>query len=155
MKANALHMLFFLIAATFLFAQERPAAIQPKQRIAVGDIGQTVEILGDLNIPVGRTVTIKGKKEGNSKRANLFWVEEVDLKKFRVGILVNGIGHWPDGTSAILVGHERGVLRFLDLDDTSFPRFGPFPWRGPYQHVFLEFVVTKVIEPHSLDIRTK
>jgi hypothetical protein len=124
-----------------------------KKRISVSQIGSEIEIIGKLGIPIGQEVIITGKKEANGPIQNCFWVKEINGKKLNgvMGIKINGIANWQDGTTAKLQGHEIGTLAFLHLRHTNYG-LNDSRWKGPHQTVFLQFSVTKIISPKNLKL---
>ena len=140
----------FTIAASILF--HPIVSADDTRAMAAGDVGKKVEIIGDLGVPVGKKVTITGRKERNGPLANWFWVATVDGKKKEIGIQIDGISHWPDGTEATLSGAEVGTLKFLTLKMTNY---GPNDsrWKGPHQKLFLRFQVNKIVAPANLVLK--
>lgn len=125
---------------------------EEKEAVEASDIGDRLEIIGDLGVPVGTTVTITGRKQRNGPLANLFWVETIDGKKTKIGIQIDGISHWPDGTKATLSGAEVGTLKFLTLEMTNFRPNDP-RWKGPHQQLFLGFEVNEIVSPANLTLK--
>ena len=79
-------------------------------RYAANDVGKKITVYGDLNVPLGKTVTITGEKRRVGLYDNVFWVDTINGKKVKSGmnILVAGIEQWSDGTTAKLYGYEQG-----------------------------------------------
>jgi len=117
------------------------------------EIGKGVLILGELGLPVGKETTITGFKKSVGPLQDMFTVETIDGKNVpdRLRIEVKGADKWADGTKATLLGHEVGTLRFASLSDGNL---GPDDerWKGPYQTLYLRFVVTEVVSPQGLQV---
>ena len=126
------------------------------QRLSFTKIGSSILIDGDLGHPVGEEMKIQGVKNANGPLSNWFWVESIDGKPLdsKLGILVNGISIWKDGTRATLIGHETGILKFRSLNETNYGEDDP-RWKGPYQVIDLTFEVDRIIEPLGLRLDKK
>lgn len=121
------------------------------ERHSYTEIGSTILIEGNLGCPVGTEIKIQGVKNANGPLSNWFWIESIDGKQLdsKLGILVNGISKWKDGTKVTLIGHETGILKFRTLNETNYGKDDP-RWKGPYQVIDLTFVVERIVEPSWL-----
>ena len=133
-----------LLALSFLGLLVWPAKGEEKQALPADSIGKEIEIVGALGVPVGKVVTIKGRKTSNFTVGNLFEVTSLDGKATKLVVIVDGIEDWPDGTDAELVGFEEGTLKFLTLEMTNYGPNDP-RWKGPYQKLFLTFKIKKIV----------
>ncbi len=121
-------------------------------RFPANEIGKKLLIIGDLGVPLGEEVTISGEKRKNGPLDEWFWVEQLNGKRlaFRLGIQVNGISEWPDGTKASLVGFERGVVEYLHDYQTNIAPEAPYT---AHQTAFLGFVPSKIVSPKGLELK--
>ena len=140
-----------LCGATVLLVAATPAT-RPTP-IKAERIGDDTVVLGQLGVPVGQEVTIRGHKRRLGPIACMFSVDTIDGKAAPIAtrVEVAGVGTWPDGTAATLKGCEVGTLRYLHLWETNF---GPEDdrWKGPHQELFLTFEVSEVVEPATLKL---
>ena len=120
-----------------------------KQEVSANAIGSTIIVIGDLGLPVGKVVTIIGRKVHEGPGGNQFRVTSVDGRTINMGINVRGIEEWPDGTEATLKGAEVGTLKFLTKEMTNYGKDDP-RWKAPHQQLFLEFVVDNIVSPANL-----
>jgi hypothetical protein len=126
-------------------AEPAPAQLQ------AGEIGNRTIILGYLGHPIGEELTIHGKKLTHLPLIE-FRVDTVNDKKLErtMGITIDGIDQWPDGTEATMRGYEVGEIRYQHMEDGNYgpddPRF------RSRQMIFLSFRPTKLLEPNGLKI---
>ena len=133
-----------LLAFSLLGLLVSPGGAAEKQTLPADSVGKDVEIVGTLGVPVGKVVTIKGRKTSSITVRNLFEVTSVDGKAAKLVVTVEGIEEWPDGTEAELVGSEEGTLKFLTLKMTNYGPNDP-RWKGPYQTLSLTFKIEKIV----------
>lgn len=88
-----------------------PAPATTVSELPAREIGRSVVVIGDLGVPLGTTVTIKGYSEGPGW--GFFTVQEVNGKKHNAQILVDGAHNWKKGTEATLEGYEYGQIGLL------------------------------------------
>lgn len=142
MKPRVLPIAVLALCCVVLFSAEKPDATT----IDAAAIGRNTIIQGELELPVGKVVTVSGKMTRNGPLVFLK-VDMLNGKKLAkaVELNVDGTNELPRGTSVTATGYERGTLRYLTADDTNVSpdeaeRF------VPYQHLFLEFVPTKKLQ---------
>ena len=145
MKYQFLIMAFVLGAAQFIAAKELRA-------VPESDVGTKIEIIGHLGIPVGKSVTITGRKQRNGPGDNTFRVTSIDGIKKEASIDVIGIEDWADGTEAKLIGAEVGNILYVT---GPYANYGPDDPRCkvPRQLISLRFKVESVVSPPNLSLK--
>lgn len=145
MKLRILILAFILGSTGFLSAREL-------RSVAASDVGNKIEIIGDLGIPIGKTVTIKGRKKRNGPGDNTFWVTSINGEKKETYITIIGIDNWPEGTEAELIGAEVGTLLYLTEPYGNMANEDP-RWKGPRQVFSLDFKVARIVTPENLKLK--
>ena len=89
--------------------------------IYAGDIGKKVVVIGQLGLPIGRTVTVSGYYVGAGQ--TLFQVETVNGQKSDCQIMLKHADtEKPDeGHKATLEGYEFGTLSSTLENGTTYP----------------------------------
>ena len=155
MKTVVRSSLFLALSGFVLWSETTSKSIAvdvvPAAKVKASEIGNGIIILGDLGHPIGEDLTIHGTKTTNGPGIE-FRVDKVNnqILDRSMGITIDGIDQWPDGTEATMRGYEVGTIRYLHLEDTNFgsndPRY------KLHQTIFLSFRPTKILEPKGLKI---
>ena len=143
---------FASIAVILAAADKAKVAIE----VPAKDVGTRVTILGDLGVPIGEMVTIRGTTIFPGKGSELaIFVDSVNGKQLRprTTVTVAGIAHWPVGTEVEIRGQEAGTVTFRNIMDSGIRAKERFV---PRQILYLSFRGSKVISPPNLkfDFRT-
>lgn len=121
------------------------------QRIPFYEIGRKYLVMGNLGVPLGEEVEIRGKLRRVPKGGDSLLVSELNgqpLEKV-VSVQIRGTTDWAEGTTATVRGHEEAEIDFLreltsrSRDDAEFT---------PRQMADHFFVPTDVLEPAELKI---
>jgi len=147
MKSRFIILAFALVTAGFGSAREL-------RTVSASDVGTKFEIIGHLGIPVGKTVTITGRKQRNGPGTNTFRVTSVNGEKKEISIEVIGIENWPEGTEAKLIGFEVGSLQYFTEPYANYGS-NDTRWKGPQQVFSLEFKVKSVLSPANLKLKNE
>ena len=137
--AGVVLLLFCCFAIGHSETTKAPMTIKPDQ------IGSSIIVMGDLNQPVGKELTIHGFRRSVVKDYDRFEVDEVDGRRINPPIAV-GILHidkWPEGTEATMRGYEHGTLRYTDQRETGLANHSPFT---PKQVLYLLFEPVAMIK---------
>lgn len=131
-------VLIQLCGVAWLSGEEREVT-----KVNATEVGRKFVVQGQLGLPVGTIVTIRGDMVQNGPFLELA-VDTVDGKKLR-GVVMLSVPETEDlapGTRVVATGHEQGTLRFVTAEDTNV---SPAEARRfvPHQHLFLTFVVSK------------
>lgn len=131
--------------------QGAPAAREEQaQTVPYTDLGYRVQVIGPLGTPLGRYLTIEGRRAQQGKvGVQTLLVEKVDGKPLKtpVGLWVDNIRNLPAGTRCVLKGYETG--RMIGTPPDVLRKAGlPAPQAGwQFQVVF---IAVQVVEPPSL-----
>jgi hypothetical protein len=147
MKSKFLILVFVLVSTGFISAREL-------RSVPASDVGSKFEITGDLGIPVGKTVTISGRKQRNGPGDNTFRVTSVNGDKKDLFISVIGIENWPEGTEATLSGTEFATLQYFTEPYGNLAN-NDSRWKGPKQLLSLEFKVDRIVSPANLHLKNQ
>jgi hypothetical protein len=118
--------------------------------IPFSQIGSKYRITGKLQVPIGKTVSITGKKIKSETLANGFLVEAIDGKALAkpITLLMAEVASWPENEKGTLEGYESASI-VPDTTATSKPAKDPKEGKASSaspQKMILKFEVLKITE---------
>ena len=151
MKNKILIMFVIILCASCTLTKVNQDKTYYNARVTIdGELySHGVRIIGKLDKPIGEQVKITGRKK--TSMGTYILVTKINNKTVEKKILlrVDGISHWPDDLEVTVEGYEEALVRYIYPLDTNVSFGAKFE---PHQHLFLSFVITKIIKPINLKI---